>query len=218
MTRLFASLLFLGFLQVLQGQGTTRFSVHLAPQFAWFNSDEGSIQNKGSIFQLQYGLQMDRFFEKNYAFSLGFGVNNLGGNLLYSDSSAFVSRGDSLFFLPGQRVKHAYKYLEIPLGLKLKTEELGYLTFYLQIGFNPMINIEATVSSEDDLYELEGIRESVHVFNLGYHAGVGVEYRLGGTTALTGGLRWTAGLTDVTDHDDANVSIRALSIHLGLLF
>ena len=218
MTRIFASFILLLSLTMLSGQGKTRFSVHMDPQFAWFNSDENHIQNEGSIFQVQYGLQMDRFFEENYAFILGFGVNNLGGNLLYTDSTRFISKEDTLFFTPGQTVKHSLQYLDFPLGLKLKTEELGYTTFFLQIGFNPMVNISALVSSKDEIYDKESVRESIHVFNLGYHAGLGVEYRLGGSTALVGGIRWTSGLIDVSSEDDANILTKALSFHLGVLF
>jgi hypothetical protein len=203
---------------MLSGQGKTRFSVHMDPQFAWFSSDENHIQNEGSIFQVQYGLQMDRFFEDNYAFILGFGVNNLGGNLLYTDSTRFISKEDTLFFEPGQTVKYSLQYLDFPLGLKLKTEELGYATFFLQIGFNPMVNISALVSSKDEIYDKESVRESIQVFNLGYHAGIGIEYRLGGNTALVGGIRWTSGLIDISSEDDANVLTKALSFHLGVLF
>lgn len=218
MTRFLVSILLLLSLTMLSGQGKTRFSVHVDPQFAWFSSDENHIQNEGSIFQVQYGMQMDRFFEDNYAFILGFGVNNLGGNLLYTDSTRFISKEDTLFFAPGQTVKYSLQYLDFPLGLKLKTEELGYATFFLQIGFNPMVNISALVSSNDEIYDKESVRESIQVFNLGYHAGIGIEYRLGGNTALVGGIRWTSGLIDISSEDDANVLTKALSFHLGVLF
>ncbi len=218
MTRILASILLLGATIALSGQGVTKFSVHVDPQFAWFGSDENHIQNSGSVFQAQYGLQMDRYFEKNYAFILGFGVNNLGGNLFYTDSTSFVSKGDTLWFEPGQTVKQRLQYLEIPLGLKGKTEEVGDVTFFWQLGGNPMINIGALATSDDGTYDKENIRESVHVFNLGYHAGLGLEYRLGGSTALIGGIRWTSGLTDVTSNDDATITVKAISIHLGILF
>ncbi len=104
------------------------------------------------------------------------------------------------------------------MGLKLKTEELGYATFFIQLGFNPMILINAKATSDNGVLDKHDIQESVHRFILGYHAGAGVEYQLGGSTALTGGLRWSAGLTDVTDNDQANVKTNVISIHLGILF
>jgi hypothetical protein len=100
----------------------------------------------------------------------------------------------------------------------LKTEELGYATFFLEIGFNPMINLNAKASSADDTLIKKSIKESINLFNLGYHAGIGVEYRLGGSTAAIGGIRWSSGLTDVTGNDRANVTMNAISIHIGVLF
>jgi hypothetical protein len=204
--------------QYLYGQSKIRLSVHADPQFSWFSSDENELEPDGSRFHIQTGLHMDFFFEENYAFSLGFGINNLGGNLLYSDSTLFVSKGDSLTLAPGQSVKHKLQYLDFPVGLKLKTEELGYATLFLQVGFNPMININSSGESGDGSLDNENLKESTNLFNLGYHAGLGVEYRLGGNTALIGGLRWTSGLTDVTSNDKANVTIRSISLHLGILF
>ena len=211
-------LVFLGAFHSLNGQSRMKFSVHADPQFAWFSSDDESVVPDGSIFHMQTGLQMDLFFDKNYAFSLGFGINNMGGNLRYSDSTVFINKTDTIFAAPGQVVRHNLQYLDMPLGLKLKTEELGYATFFLEIGFNPMININAFGTTKDDLFDKESIRDDTHMFNLGYHAGIGVEYRLGGSTAAIGGIRWSSGLTDVTGNDKANVTLNALSLHIGILF
>ncbi|MCD4711315.1 MAG: PorT family protein [Bacteroidales bacterium] len=219
MKRILVTSIILGAIISLHAQTPPmKFSVHVDPQFAWFNSDEETVEPDGSIFHIQVGLQMDYFFAENYAFALGVGINNLGGTLLYSDSTEFSSKGETLLVEPGQSVKLNLQYIDIPVGLKLKTEELGYATFFLQLGFNPMINLNAKATSVDASIDKEDIRESVNLFCLGYHAGLGVEYKLGGSTAVIGGMRWTSGLTDVTDNDRANVKLNALSIHLGILF
>lgn len=210
--------LFLSVFLVADGQSRMKFNVHADPQFAWFSSDEANVAPDGSIFNLQMGLQMDMFFDRNYAFTLGLGINNMGGKLLYSDSTILISSGDTIYATAGQTVRQNLQYLDIPIGLKLKTEELGYATFFLEVGFNPMININARASTKDDLFFKEDISDNTHLFNLGYHAGIGVEYRLGGSTAAIGGIRWSSGLTDVTDNDKANITINAISIHLGILF
>jgi hypothetical protein len=208
----------LGVITFTDAQQRMKFSVHFDPQFAWFSSDEDMVSPDGPIFHIQTGLQMETHFAENYAFSLGFGVNNMGGHLLYADSTRFVSGEDTLLALPGERIRQRLQYLDLPLGLKLKTEELGYATFFLQVGFNPMVNINAFATSEDGTFDKENIREETNLFYLGYHAGGGVEYRLGGNTALIGGLRWSSGLTDVTDNDRANVNLRAISVHVGIIF
>ncbi|MBE9516963.1 MAG: hypothetical protein IMY68_00295, partial [Bacteroidetes bacterium] len=101
---------------------------------------------------------------------------------------------------------------------KLKTEEMGYATYFLQLGFNPMINLNAKATSEEASLDKADIKESIISFYLGYHVGLGVEYKLGGSTALIGGVRWSFGFTDVTDNDRANVTLNSISLHLGVLF
>ena len=219
MKRILVIITFLGAILSLNAQTTrVKFNVEVDPQFAWFSSDEETVESDGSIFHVHAGLNMDYYFAENYAFVLGVGINNLGGNLLYADSTEFSSKGETLLVEPNQSVKLNLQYIDIPIGLKLKTEELGYATYFLQLGFNPMINLNAKASSEDASFDKLDIKESIISFYLGYHVGLGVEYKLGGSTALIGGVRWSSGFTDVTDNDRANVTLNALSIHLGILF
>jgi len=217
--RIFIIIAFFVCSHAVYGQGKMRFNVHVDPQFAWFkSSDSDKIQPNGSIFHMQAGLQMDYYFQENYAFVLGFGINNLGGNLLYEDSASYSNDNQDVNLESGQEVKMNLQYLDIPIGLKLKTEELGYGTFFLQLGFNPMFNINALLTTKDGIFEKKDIKASVSTFCLAYHVGAGLEYRLGGNTALIGGVRWTSGLSNVTENDGANLSLNALSIHLGILF
>ena len=219
MNRILLIITFLGAFMSIYAQSTNlRFNVEVDPQFAWLKSDDESVKPDGSLFHVHAGLNMDYFFAENYAFVLGVGINNLGGNLHYADTTEFSSKGEVLQVGPNQSAKLNLQYIDIPVGLKLKTEELGYATLFLQLGFNPMINLNAKVSSEEADYDKEDIRESINTFCLGYHAGLGVEYSLGGNTALIVGLRWSSGLIDITDNDRANVSFNAISIHLGVLF
>jgi len=218
--RIFIIIALVSSFHAVNGQGKMRFNVHFDPQFAWLSSsDHDKIDPDGSIFHMQAGIQMDYFFQKNYAFVLGFGINNMGGKLFYSDSVRY-GRGNTVLIEPNQSVQMNLQYMEIPVGLKLKTEELGYGTFFLQLGFNPMFNINAHITTKDGVYDKEDIKESINMFSLGYHVGAGIEYKLGGSTAAIGGIRWTSGLTNVTDseRDGTNISLNSISIHLGILF
>jgi hypothetical protein len=204
---------------VAQGQSPIRFNVHLSPQFNWLSSsDQDKIDPDGSNFHLHAGIQMDYFFAKNYAFIIGFGINNLGGKLAYKDSVTYKGDGQDVVVPPDSRVKMNLQYLDVPVGLKLKTEELGYGTFFLQLGLNPMFNVNAHITSDELGYDKKSIKESVNLFALGYHVGAGIEYRLGGNTALIGGVRWTSGLTNVTENDGSTITTNAISIDLGILF
>ncbi len=219
MKRILVILTFLGAFLSLYAQSTrVKFNVEVDPQSSWFRSDEVSVEPDGSIIHMHAGLNMDYYFAENYAFILGVGINNLGGNLLYADSTEFSSKGETLLVEPNQSVKLNLQYIDIPIGLKLKTEEMGYATYFLQLGFNPMINLNAKATSEEASLDKADIKESIISFYLGYHVGIGVEYNLGGSTSLIGGIRWSSGLTDVTNNDRANITLNAISLHLGVLF
>lgn len=210
---------FLGAILSLNAQTTrARFNVEFDPQSVWFSSDDASVKPDGAIIHLHAGLNMDYYFADKYAFVLGVGINNMGGNLLYADSTEFNSKGETLLVEPNQSVKLNLQYIDIPIGLKLKTDEMGYATYFLQLGFNPMINLNAKASSEEASFDKVDIKESINSFCLGYHVGLGIEYNLGGSTSLIGGVRWKSGFTDVTDNDRANITLNAISLHLGVLF
>ena len=194
------------------------FSVHANPQFSWFSSDENDVSPNGAVMHITTGLEMKYFFQENYAFSIGLGINNMGGHLVYSDTTYLSSKGDELTVFPNSDLKHRVQYLDLPIGLILKTEELGYLTFAFQAGLIPMFNINANTTSSVNSFSKDDIRESIHLFNLNYFVSALAEYRLGGNTALVGGIRWSSGFTDITKNDRANIRNNAIGIHLGVIF
>jgi hypothetical protein len=122
MKRILLILTFLGALLSLSAQSTrVKFNVEFDPQSVWLSSDDASVKPDGAIIHLHAGLNMDYYFSEKYAFVLGVGINNLGGNLLYADSTEFSSKGETLLVEPNQSVKLNLQYIDIPIGLKLKT-------------------------------------------------------------------------------------------------
>lgn len=195
-----------------------RINAYSEPQLAWFSSDEAELEPDGVVFNFNTGLEADFFFQENYAFSLGLSLNNSGGRMQYGEETVFTDGTDSLVVPPEQTLKMKLQYLALPVGLKLKTEELGYATFYFQLGLNPMYNLRSRGSSEALGVKKENIKSDIVPFYLGYYATAGVEYRLAGNTALVGGLKWSSGFTDITENDAANINVNALGLHLGILF
>ena len=189
-------------------------SVHADPQLTWLTSDETNISGSGSTMKLNTGLEFDVFFMPKYAFSFGICLNNQGGKFLYRDSIAFTQTT-----IPaGSIVKHNLQYVSAPLGLKLKSEELGYTTFYVHGGLAPLFNLKANMSSEQPVIEKENIRPDINLFSLNFFGEAGIEYRLAGNTAIKVGFRYSAGLTDVTVNDYANNNLASAGLHLGVLF
>ena len=124
--------------------------------------------------------------------------------------------------LPGKPVIYKIRYLSFPIGLKLQTNQIGYLTFFSDLGLNPKI----VVSRKADIPSLnltnENASNELRMFNLSYHITAGIEYSLGGTTAIVFGLDFDNNFLDITK-DNGNqprdkVSQKILSFRLGVNF
>ncbi len=192
--------------------------VYTEPQFAWISSDEAKIINNGSILNLNTGIEFNIFFMPNYAFTLGVNMNNQGGKIIYSDTTEFQQSNSILEIPGGSAVKHNLQYLGVPLGLKLKSEEMGYTTFYVHGGLCPLFNMKASTSSEPLQMVRENIKPEINLFSMNYFIEAGIEYRLAGNTALIAGFKWSAGFNDVTSNDLANNNLNSAGLHLGVVF
>jgi len=207
-----------GILLISAVNGQVRFSISTNPQLSWFSSSLAGIAPSGAGIGINTGLDIDYFFARNYAFTTGFAIDWCGAKLTYTDISQFPGGNDTLFMAAGAMMTHRLQYLSVPVGLKLKSEELGYTTFFVHGGFTPMFRLNAYTSSYDETVVKRYIKESFRGFNLGYFISGGIEYRLAGNTALRCGLKWSSTLTDVTASDDSNVNLNSMSLQLGVLF
>ncbi len=195
----------------------TRFTVFVDPQFSWMSSDIKTVESDGSKFGVNIGLNLDKFFAPNYALRTGISIDNTGGNLIFRDSTTLKTNGGDEELPEGSTVHYKLQYINIPLGLKLKTNEIGYLTFFTHLGINGGINIKATGEVDDFELENENISDEIKLFNLGYYIGAGVEYSIGGNSAIILGLTYTNGFIDITDDSD-KVTLGNFAIRIGILF
>ncbi len=196
----------------------TRFTVFVDPKLSWMSSDLKAVENNGSKLGVNIGLNMDNFFAQNYAFMTGISIDNTGGNLVFDDDKPLQTNGGNDTVPAGNSIAYKLQYINIPLGLKLKTNEIGYLTFFTHLGINGGINIKATAEVNDFELDNENISDEIRLFNLGYFIGAGVEYSIGGNSAVVLGLTYTNGFIDITDDSDSKVTLSNFAIRIGILF
>jgi len=195
-----------------------KFSFMASPQINWMTTNNDAIKTEGAVAGLNTGIELDLFFAEHYAFSTGLTINNLGGRLVYSDSIYIDSNGSKLMVPPGNTVKYHLQYISLPLGLKFKTIEIGYTTIWVNAGLTPMVNIRARGTSEDGAIDKTNLREETGMFNINYFVEAGVEYSLGGNTAIVGGLGYYPGFMDVTNRSADKIYTYSLALVLGILF
>lgn len=198
------------------------FGLKAAPSLAWLRTDSKGLQSNGSKFGFTYGLITEFKFSDNYSFATGIDVTYRGGKTRTTEESLLNTIvSDKSITL---------QYVEIPITLKLKTNEIGYLTYYLQAGLAPGINIRARndVKSSTQVkttgvvttYEStnDDISSSINTLNLSMIIGGGVEYTLSGSTVLLAGIQFNNGFLDVDDHTDYKVNSNYLALTIGILF
>jgi hypothetical protein len=217
MKKNFLLLTFLCFTSLIFSQ-KVKFGVFFDPQVSWLMPESRTVSSEGNNWSLNGGLSMDNYFQKNYAFSTGISLGSQGGSLK-DDNIKPIKVYDEVDSLPaGTTLKYKLQYLTVPIGLKLKSNQLGYTTFFVNIGFTTQFNLKAKGESDNTGgLKDDSIKDEINWFNAGYHFGGGIEYALGEDTALSLGIIYHNGFVDVTK-STPDVQTRVLSLRLGLIF
>jgi opacity protein-like surface antigen len=181
-----------------------RFGLTASPLFSWFRVGGEEVESDGPRIGFQYGLIFEPTIGsvERYAFTTGVIVNITGGNLYSTDTS-----GKEYY----STVKS--QYIEIPLAVKLRTNEVNYMTYYGLFGITPGMNIQARYHLEDGdgnvIIEDDDIRDPTsgddyNFFNLSLSVGAGVEYAMTENTAITGGIFFQNGFLNVMDNSSTD--------------
>ena len=195
-----------------------RFSFLANPCIVWLNQNDNATESAGALVGFESGIVTDFFFADKYAFSTGLFISQSGGKLIYTDSIN-LRTGDGDMLIPaGTTMKLKYQYIGVPVGLKFKTIEIGYTTFWLNLGLTPMVNIGSSVSTEDKSLDKSNLSREARMLNMDYFIRAGFEYSLGGETALIGGVGFHSGFADITKSSGDHVFTNSVSLVLGVLF
>jgi len=203
-------------------QQNIRFGVHADPVIGWFGSDTRETINDGARPGFNFGLTFNKYFTPNYSFSTGISLLNAGGRLSGKDTILMEFTNFKSIVVPGKPVIYKIQYISVPIGIKLQTNQIGYLTFFTDLGMDPKVVVggkadipSVNISGENALNELRS-------FNLSYHITAGIEYSIGGTTAVVLGLNFDNNFLDITkdlgEQPNDKISHKLLSFRMGVNF
>jgi len=212
LTLLIFSVVFLTEAVNAQKEQAWKFGLDARPFLSWFkienNSDQiDDIKSDGSKPGFAYGLNSEYHFSDNYALQIDIHHVLTGSNYKKTLGDSSVTRK-----------WNELQYVEIPVTLKMMTNEIGYWTYYAKIGFNPGFNIKSR-GDQTKGDETDNDRQfNSATFHSGIVVGAGAMYSLGGTTYAKGGLILNNGFSTIDKAD--NYEIRRISIGLdfGLIF
>ncbi len=239
---LFSILIFAGV--ELSAQSAFRFGFQLSPNFTWMANNERNINGNGSNLGLKVGVIGEKYLsaQDNYLFTFGIGFAlNQGGTLRHEIGGDFWTNSleetdplRTLGFPDDVNLKYGIQYIELPIGLKMRTQEFGYLRYYVEPAFTLGIRTQARGSvdgtnnfSAEDI----DIKKDVSFLNLSLGIGAGVEYSIGENLSLIGGLIFQSGFTDISNDDgfqkeagqepvaeDSKAKINSLTVRIGVMF
>jgi hypothetical protein len=224
----------------VQAQGF-KFGVHVDPLVSFMASNDKKVVPKGAQMGFGLGVEMEYYFsdKENYAFTFGgnFALGK-GGKLTYNDGGRLLSNSEldntvyfnnqtnqsasstqtsglDLALVPGTTIRYNINYLEIPFGLKLRTNELGqsYLRAFFHI---PTVTVGIPVSARGnveaprpgttltagfytpEISKGENVYKDITFLQLSLGTGAGVEWSPNdeGGLRLVGGFYYNYGFID----------------------
>ncbi len=204
---------------VVMAQSDLRLGVNLDPMASWLSPKTNEIDKDGTRPGIAGGLTIEYYFHPNYGLTSGLNLGVQGGNILYEQPVSISTGDDTSVELPASTsVTYNLSYMTIPLGLKLKTNEIGYFTYFAHLGLTHQINIGARASSSGNGLNKDNVPKEVNLLNMSYFFGGGIEYNIGGNTSLMAGVLFNNGFIDVLSNDDHKAVLNYLTIRVGVLF
>ncbi|MFP4065298.1 MAG: porin family protein [Bacteroidales bacterium] len=202
------------------------FGLKASPNISWHRPETRGFERDGATIGFSYGLIADYVFVENYAISSGMHILHTGGKLKYD-----YRREDNV--IVDKRREYSLRYLEFPLTIKLRTEEIGYVTYYgqfgLSLGFNTKAEADESIpQAGGDVISRNGIdiSDETSFVRGAMVIGAGLEYNLGGRTSLMGGLVFNNGFSNVLKMENPydinsptpSSMINFLEITFGVMF
>lgn len=208
-------LMFLTGSALLAGAQSFELGLKAHPVFGWIKPSSDNMGSDGNITGFSYGLMGDFYISERYTFSTGLGITSTGGKTREPDAG-----GNTLLS------KYRLQYVEIPLRLRLKTDQNGPWVFYGLFGLESGVNVKARADRTTIQLENPDIKEDaskvdvddeITAFRLGLAIGGGAIYDLSNSTRLLGGISFNNGFTDLFEGERKGTA-SYIALNLGLFF
>jgi len=225
--------------QLSFAQGEFRFGLKGSSNFGWIGGTSKNIVNDGTTVAFGYGIMGDYYFKPNYGISAEIMLSNIKSKFTVTEPLAFNSvMSDTVNDL---RYEYNIQYLDIPLTMKIRTKEIGDMTYFGQFGVSMGFALNAKTSivstglpksisdqepteyrvngAEGDAFTVNNFDDKVFLFRLPLIIGGGVEYKMAGSTSLQIGVRIANAFTDMFVKDKTAIAKNNyVALSVGVLF
>lgn len=223
-----------------------RFGAFVAPTASWMKptankSDDNEYLTSGNGTKLgfTYGLMAEYRFADNYSFVTGLQINMAKGGIT---TKRDMAPADSAAFVTNTVFDYSIQYLEVPIALKMRTNLIGGLRFFGQLGITPSFNIAKKTSyvvnyfengnnkvASDENVKLKGALAITPIL-FQMNIGIGAEYPINDQLCGYLGVFFNNGFApDVTNPNkytllypgsfkDGNIRLNNFAFRVGLFF
>ena len=252
------------FTQCAISQSKFRFGLKLAPSLNWLKPDDvKKFSNAGTSLGFNWGLTGEYMISDNFSFYSGLELNHEKGKIGFENTTYYFmkdnyelveTKEEGGFHVPEDVTadtlslsNRTYKstYVTIPFGVKMKTAEIGYMTYFGEFGLNlafrtgtkitdeaALKDFSTTASNAADFKDLEDVNydRDMQPIRVQLRVGLGAEYKISEGTSLFGGIHYNLGFTNVVKGDSRYLvtddmkatqqkfSAHGLQLTVGVLF
>lgn len=198
-----------------------RFGLSAAPSLNWYKTDLSTISYDGLGIGFQWGLDLEYKINNIASIYTGLKLANDNGKLAFrtqdsvgyriNDRDEFVTDTALNFNLLTNR-NYKANYVTIPFGVKMKTNEIGYMTYFGQFGLltsirtkakaNDIILADLTNNVNKDKLNID---DDMQLFKMQLSVGGGAEYNMSGSTSIVFGVNYNLGFTNVLKKNSKHI-------------
>jgi hypothetical protein len=240
-----------------------RFGLKIAPSVNWLKPDDTrKFENGGSTLGFNWGLITEFALSDLFSVSTGLELNHEKGKINYVKNNYYYMNED-LEFIETEEIgstglygpsdttkaydalkltKRSYHntYVTLPIAIKMKTKEIGYMTYFGEFGLNLSFLTGTKVTDEasptfnvnsNAFNDLEKINfNDMFPVRTQLQVGFGTEYKMAGETALVAALHYNLGFTniakknskylvnDASEQVSQSFSAHGVRLTIGILF
>lgn len=191
----------------------------VSPNLGWLqitNNASPGMTSEAPRIGFSYGVLADIGFQQNYYFSTAFVVTTMNGNSSITSSDSGPASDNAQF-------TYKVRAIEVPVTLKLKSNEYNNKRLYGQFGLGTGVRLDArqdfvrSNATGTTFGENINITDQVNTFRLSLIAGGGVEWKVGPEVSLLTGVTLNNGFTNTLDGNE-QMRNSYVALNLGIFF
>ena len=190
-----------------------KMGFQVSPSVDFFAPTTNGVELDKAKAKFGYGMMAEYAFTNNYAFAFGIEHKMAGASLDFRQTSLdgkaarYIPVGDTGRFELQTRL-YRYDYVNVPIMLKLMTNEIGYMTYFGQFGVDLSFLVSARAKDEGNRYSTDStfvsqaidftkISKQSSFMNVKLRVAVGAEWNFSGNTSLIFSISYHNGFIDL---------------------